>query len=163
MKTRPYTPGDLVILHQINAASTPGVSEESIESLEKIIGLSTCLVALDDADHPIGFVTLITPGTMAYQSLNLRWFEAWVAAHPQDLIYVDRIALHPKARGQKLGEDLYRAAFAAFEHCDSIGCEINTAPDNPTSHKFHSRMGFERVGEQAFSAEKAVAYYVRRL
>lgn len=160
---RDYQETDLSRLHEINAASTPGVSEETIEELEKIISLSSCLVAANRANDPIGFITLIPPGTLAYQSQNLRWFEGWISENPQNLIYVDRIALAPEARGQRLGDQLYVAAFERFSECDAIGCEVNTLPDNPKSHRFHARMGFDRVGEQTFAPEKAVAYYVRKL
>lgn len=163
MIIRNYQETDLIRLHEINAASTPGVSEETLSDLSKIIALSTCLVAVSDRDEPLGFITLIAPGTLAYESLNLRWFEDWCEANPQKLIYVDRIALAPEARGQRLGDQLYAAAFDAFHDWDSIGCEVNTSPDNPLSHRFHARMGFERVGHQQFTPEKAVAYYVRNL
>jgi len=163
LKIREYVEADLTFLHEINSASTPGVSEETEEGLAKIVSLSTCLVACDGADFPIGFITLIKPGTKAYESPNLRWFEAHIESQPRKLIYVDRIALHPDHRGRKLGERLYKAAYDAFEGYDEIGCEVNLVPDNPPSHKFHRRMGFERIGEQVFSLEKAVAYYVREL
>lgn len=118
---------------------------------------------MDEAEFAIGFINLIEPGTMAYASANLRWFEAWLKVYPQRLIYVDRIALHPDARRKRYGKLLYQAAFDAFDGYESIGCEVNTLPDNPGSHHFHKQMGFKRVGDQTFTPEKAVAYYVRQL
>ena len=76
---------------------------------------------------------------------------------------VGRIALHPDARRKRYGKLLYQAAFDAFDGYESIGCEVNTLPDNPGSHHFHKQMGFKRVGDQTFTPEKAVAYYVRQL
>lgn len=160
MIIRPFRAGDFDAVYKINAASTPGVSEETPDNLRTIVGLGTCLVAEHEHGQVLGFLNLIPPGTMGYKSLNLRWFEAWLEANPVKLNYVDRIALAPEARGQGVGPKLYKAAFKHSEGCDAIGCEVNTAPDNPGSHRFHQRLGFAEVGRQAFSQEKAVAYYV---
>jgi predicted GNAT superfamily acetyltransferase len=163
MKLRDYREGDLPYLHEINEASTPGVSSETEVSLAEILELSHCIVAEDEAGFPVGFISLIEPGTQEYNSPNLRWFEGRDEARSKTLIYVDRIALHPEFRSRKLGEKLYRAAIDAFQDRSSIGCEVNTRPENPGSMRFHERMGFRVVGEQAFSPEKAVAYYLKEI
>ncbi|WP_375208385.1 GNAT family N-acetyltransferase [Hyphomonas jannaschiana] len=106
---RAYTPADLPALHAINEQGVPGVSRETIESLGKWVSLSECLVAVDDAGRPIGFLNLVPPGTPAYTSPNLRWFEA----RGGNVNYVDRIAIDASARGQRIGEALYEAAFTA--------------------------------------------------
>ncbi len=160
MIIRPLKAEDFDAVYEINAASTPGVSEETPDDIRTIVGLGICLVAEHEDGQVLGFLNLIPPGTMGYKSLNLRWFEAWLEANPVKLNYVDRIALAPEARGQGVGPKLYTAAFRHSEGCDAIGCEVNTAPDNPGSHRFHQRLGFAEVGRQAFSPEKAVAYYV---
>ena len=164
MSIRRYRSSDLAVLHDANQASVPGVSTESKETLRKWISLSTCFVAADAADHPLGFLTLIEPGTLAYSSDNLRWFEAYIERTGKSVIYVDRIAFLPEARGRGLGEALYQAAFDFFSGVDEIGCEVNTLPPNPGSHRFHKRLGFRQIGEQVFvPGEKSVAYYVRTL
>ena len=164
MSIRRYRASDLPILHRANQASVPGVSDETYEDLRKWIDLSTCFVAVDEADHALGFLTLLAPGTRAYSSDNLRWFEAYAEQTGKSVIYVDRIALLPEARGRRLGEALYRAAFTHFSDLDEIGCEVNTLPPNPGSHRFHKRLGFEQIGEQIFvPGEKSVAYYARSL
>lgn len=163
MKLRAYQEGDLPYLHEINEASVPGVSSETENSLSAILEMSHCVIAEDEAGFPIGFISLVEPGTQAYDSPNLRWFEAWIESRTESLIYVDRIALHPDYRSRKLGGSLYKAAFEAFPDRDLIGCEVNTMPDNPGSKRFHERMGFEVIGTQEFSPEKAVAYYVRTI
>ena len=161
---RPYRQSDFAALHDINAASTPGVSEETEEGLSEILSLATCFVAQDACERPIGFITLIEPGVSTYGSPNLRWFEAWQDREERSLIYVDRIAVAESARGSGLGEALYRHAFAQFADREVIAAEVNTIPDNPGSHRFHDRLGFVRVGQQVFTeGEKAVAYYIRKL
>ena len=164
MRIRRYRSADLAVLHHANQASVPGVSTETMEHLSRWIGLSTCFVAANAADQPLGFVTLIAPGTLAYPSDNLRWFETYAERTGKSLIYVDRIAMLPEARGQGLGEALYTAAFNHFSAMDEIGCEVNSLPPNPGSHRFHQRLGFQQIGEQVFVAgEKSVTYYARPL
>lgn len=164
MPIRLYRPSDLVTLFAINQASTPGVGhEDSAAGLARWIDISTCLVAVDEADKPLGFITLIPPGTMAYDSYNLRWFERYQEGRETSLIYVDRIALTPEARGLGLGEKLYQAAYAAFKTTDEIGCEVNTMPPNPGSHRFHQRLGFREVGTRAHGDSYAVTYYTRKI
>lgn len=162
---RPYDPSDLQTLYTINQQSVPGVGhEDSAEGLARWINVSTCLVAIDERHEPLGFITLIQPGTLAYESQNLRWFETWLQDRDTSLIYVDRIAIAAAARGQNLGEQLYKAAFNAFSETDAIGCEVNTMPDNPGSHRFHKRLGFAQVGTRQYDeGRKGVAYYVRAL
>ncbi|MEC7291627.1 MAG: hypothetical protein VXW22_16215, partial [Pseudomonadota bacterium] len=104
MPIRPYHPSDLAILHAANEASVPGVSTETETDLARWINLATCFVATGDDDAPLGFITLIEPGTRDYPSDNLRWFEAYCDRTGKSLIYVDRIALLPAARGhERLG------------------------------------------------------------
>lgn len=165
MPIRPYQSSDLPVLYDTNQQSTPGVGhEDSAEGLARWINISTCLVATAESDdRPLGFITLIPPGTMAYDSQNLRWFERYQTGRSASLIYVDRIALAPKARGLGLGEKLYDAAFAAFNATDEIGCEVNTMPPNPGSHRFHQRLGFRAVGTRAHGDNYAVTYYTRKI
>ncbi|WP_084420201.1 GNAT family N-acetyltransferase [Henriciella litoralis] len=162
MPIRPYRPSDLPALFAINQASTPGVGhEESADGLKRWIDISTCLVAADENDTPLGFITLLEPHTKAYASDNLRWMEDWMAREETDMIYVDRIALAEAARGQRLGQALYAAAFEHARGRKHITCEVNTDPDNPGSHRFHQRLGFVEVGRKRYKPDYEVAYYAR--
>ncbi|MEL6386173.1 MAG: GNAT family N-acetyltransferase [Pseudomonadota bacterium] len=164
MKIRPYRNEDLQVLHGINQASTPGVSSETPDTLAHWIGLSTALIAEDASGSPVGFLTLIELGTAAYDSANLRWFEARQAKEGGDTIYVDRIAVAPAMRGYRVGEALYRDAFGRFSHRGEIGCEVNIRPPNRGSQRFHARLGFRQIGERSYAGgEKSVGYWVRPL
>ena len=164
MPIRPYIPSDLPALFAINQASTPGVGhEDTAAGLARWIKLSTCLVATDASDGPLGFITLLEPHTDAYTSDNLRWLEAWMEREATDMVYVDRIALAETARGQRLGQALYEAAFEAARGRQHITCEGNTDPDNPGSHRFHQRLGFSQVGRKRYRPDYEVAYYARPL
>ena len=164
MPIRPYNQDDFPRLFAANEASVPGVGRESENSLAKWIELSTCLVATDNDNLALGFITVMELGQPAYDSPNMRWFETYVAGTQKRLVYVDRIALLPAARGQKLGEQLYLAAFEHFKSADEIGCEVNTLPPNPGSHRFHERLGFQAIGDAIYKpGEKAVRFYTRAL
>lgn len=164
MAIRLFQHDDLPVLHDANQASVPGVSSESLEDLTLWIDMATCLVAADDENHALGFITIMPIGLRQYPSPNMRWFEDYAARTRISVVYVDRIAFLPDARGKGLGETLYRAAFAHFPDVDEIGCEVNTRPPNPGSHRFHQRLGFRQIGQQEFvPGEKSVSYYTRRL
>ncbi|MDJ0922347.1 MAG: GNAT family N-acetyltransferase [Henriciella sp.] len=164
MTLRGFLETDLPELHKINQDSVPGVSSETEADLLKWINLSTVFIAVDPENRPLGFITLVEPGTKDYPSANLRWFEARLAREGGDVIYVDRIAVSDCARGRRLGEKLYQAAFSAFAHRGEIGCEVNIEPPNPGSHRFHQRLGFKQIGERSYDeGRKSVAYYVRAL
>lgn len=165
MRIRPYSSQDLDHLHAINEAGVPGVASETRQALGTWIALSMALIAADhESDVPVGFLTLIELGTAAYDSANLRWFEARQAREGGDTVYVDRIAVHPDWRGQGVGASLYRFAFDLLGDRDEIGCEINIRPPNPASRRFHSGLGFRQIGERSHAnGEKAVGYWVRPL
>lgn len=158
---RAYAPADLPALYAINEQGVPGVSRETPDDLARWLSLSECLVAIEAGGRPVGFLNLVPPGTAAYASPNLRWFEA----RGGNANYVDRIAIDASVRGQRIGETLYEAAFAACAgKYDAIGCEVNRLPPNPGSLRFHKRLGFEEVGNQAFvPGEKEVIYLERKL
>lgn len=164
MPIRAYSSEDFARVFDANEASVPGVGKESEASLARWIALSTCFVATDETDQALGFLTVMALHQPDYDSPNMRWFESYVAKTGKRLVYVDRIALLPEARGRNLGEALYQAAFEQFKNADEMGCEINTLPPNPGSHRFHARLGFEQVGEATYvPGEKAVAFYTRKL
>lgn len=164
MQIRPFQPEDLAALYAINQASVPGVGHaETEDDLGALISMGTCLVAINGDSAPIGFINLVTPGTAAYQSDNLRWIENWITRQQVSAHYVDRIAIGESARGQGAGEALYRAAFEAAKPNAYLCCEVNTDPDNPGSHRFHQRLGFKAIGDHRYRADYAVRFYAREI
>lgn len=156
-------------LHALNQAATPGVSDVTIETLGRLIADSApTFVACEPAGaspcRPVGFLLLLGPGAR-HDSPNYAWFAARATETGAAIAYVDRIAVDPALRGSGVGALLYEAA---FERCrgryDRIGCEVNSAPPNPGSMRFHQRLGFHEVGRQDFvPGEKAVVYLERDL
>ncbi len=159
-RIRSYRQDDLDALHGINELSTPGVSSEIASTLEDFFRIADRSFVAENANgRPVGFLILMRPGTAAYPSPNLRWFER----HTDDLVYVDRIAVADETRGCGLGELLYRSAFAASAgRYRSIGCEVNREPPNPGSLRFHRRLGFVEVGCQVFDPGRKEVVYLQR-
>lgn len=158
---RDFRPQDLDALHRINEQSTPGVSSETHHTLGEWFRIAddSFVAEPTHGGAPAGFLILMRPGTHAYPSPNLRWFEA----HTQELVYVDRVAVAAEARGAGLGERLYQAAFeASAGRYRSIGCEVNRQPPNPGSLRFHHRLGFVEVGSQAFAPGTKEVIYLQR-
>lgn len=172
-RIRPPAADDIPALWAINQASTPGVSAVSKPQLERLIALpeSRCLVvapivhAAAAIPAPLGFLLLIAPGA-DYLSPNYRWFESRLArGEGLPFGYVDRVAITETARGRRLGEALYKAAYAAARaEADVIACEVNTVPPNTGSLRFHKRLGFSVVGAAAHApSENEVVFLERSL
>ncbi len=79
-----------------------------------------------------------------YDSPNYLWFRS----RYRRFVYVDRVAVHPTARGRGLAKALYSDLIqhAVDAGHDLIACEINSSPPNPASDAFHAKLGFAEVG-----------------
>ena len=90
----------------------------------------------------------------------------WLQQHLTNFFYIDRIIIDAASQGAGLGRQLYNdvARFARERGHSHLACEVNTVPDNPLSHRFHLRFGFEPIGEQDFPEySKSVRYYAAAL
>ena len=90
----------------------------------------------------------------------------WLRQRLTNFFYIDRILIDVSAQGQRLGQGLYNdiSDFARARGHSHLACEVNTRPDNPNSHRFHLRFGFEAIGEQDFpNYNKSVRYYALAL
>lgn len=161
MEVRDWLEADLPALHTINEASVPGVGTLTAEALNRLVRESSAatLVAVLN-DRPAGFVLCMFEG-LDYQSLNYKWISNQYAS----FAYVDRVAVAEDCRGQRLGEALYDAAMARFSGTrDVLLAEVNLAPPNPGSLRFHKRHGFREIGERwEVEGEKGVVYLERKL
>lgn len=148
MKLRQLTAADLPIVVELNDAAYPAVPITSLGDMAALFDASGyTFAAIDDVtDALLGFVIGMLPGA-AYDSENYRFFEA----RGTDSLYLDRIVVAEQARGQRIGQELYAAVFALAREQGraEVTCEVNLDPPNPGSLRFHERLGFERVGEQA--------------
>lgn len=163
---RPCEPRDIAALHGINEAAVPGVSSVSPAAFDDLIAQAATVFVVDGCGvperhgTPLGFALCMTEG-LAYGSLNYRWL-----AHRYDhFAYVDRVAIAPAARGGGLGGLLYDTVIAHFEgRRPVLLAEVNLAPPNPGSIRFHERHGFAPIGERwSDDSQKGVVYLARPL
>lgn len=142
---RPITADDLPALVAINDAAHPAVPITGVDEMRSLIAGSAIAVAVDDGEVA-GFLLAMEPG-LDYASENYRWF----AERSDSFLYVDRIVLDERLRGQGVGRRLYEAVFdrARLAGFGEVDCEVNVDPPNPGSLAFHARMGFEEVGRQS--------------
>src|SRR5690606_20445756 len=89
----------------LNAASTPAVGEMDLQSYRDIAAQAYRVLIAEARGEPAGFLILIRPGS-SYRSDNYGWFEEQFDRH----LYIDRIAISERAKGQGIGRALYNAA-----------------------------------------------------
>lgn len=158
---RPVDAGDLTALHAVNEAAVPGVGSVTRQQFAELVSdfADLVLVAARD-DQPLGFVLCMLEGT-AYASPNYRW----IAERYPAFAYVDRIATAERARGLGVGGRLYNAAIDHYRGVrPALLAEVNLAPPNPGSLRFHERHGFAEVGQRwSEDRRKGVVYLAHPL
>ncbi len=126
----------------LNAASTPAVGEMDAQDYRDIAAQACRVLIAEAGGEPAGFLILIRPGS-SYPSDNYGWFEERFDRH----LYIDRIAIDERAKGQGVGRALYDAALklAAELGEERLTAEVNEDPPNPQSMAFHDRLGFRHL------------------
>lgn len=90
----------------------------------------------------------------------------WLKQRIKNFFYIDRIIIDGAAQGQGCGRQLYNDIenYARSAGHDWLACEVNTKPDNPGSHAFHLKLGFEVLGDQDYPQyDAALRYYAKKL
>lgn len=153
-------PQDLACCHRINEQGVPGVNSLTVQALRFLVERSLfSLVVGDRGGEAMGFVICLGEG-VDYDSPNYRWFSTRHAS----FAYVDRVALSPQVHGRGMAGELYETLMMRLTGIRPVlCCEVNTRPANPASMRFHQRMGFEPVGNERLSAQKAVVYLERAI
>ena len=96
----------------------------------------------------------------AYDSQNF----LWLRARYERFVYVDRVVVADHARGRGLAQRLYAELFAAAAKAghERVLCEVNSAPPNLASDRFHLAQGFSEIGSAEINGgEKTVRYLMR--
>ncbi len=93
-----------------------------------------------------------------YDSPNFQWFRERL----DRFVYVDRIVVSPRARGQGLARRLYQALFEAARQAghQRLVCEVNSQPPNPVSDAFHASLGFVLVGSAQIGEDGKTVNYL---
>jgi uncharacterized protein len=96
-----------------------------------------------------------------YASENFRWFQK---KFPR-FVYIDRVIIAEKNRGQGLAKQMYEKLFSVAKAAghNRIVCEVNTNPPNPASISFHESMGFKYCGKAKLSFSAKTVRYLERV
>lgn len=160
MKLRNATLADYPALLALNEQSVEYPSPLNEPRLAQLAS-AACYFRVVDVDGTIAAFLLGFRKGANYDSPNFLWFNSRF----EDFFYVDRVVVAPEFRGQKLADRLYddfeSAARAAG--VSRITCEVNIAPPNPASLRFHERRGFHEIGRQSYGDRKIVAMFAREL
>lgn len=139
---RDVEPADRDWLLALNQACLPAVSSLTWESLGQLLDRAavTRLASADGA--PVGALIAFRPGT-DYGSDNYVWF----SDRFDDFLYVDRVMVTDAARGRGVGRALYDDLVAVARRLGvpRLTCEVNEAPPNPGSMRFHAQYGFRTI------------------
>jgi len=146
---------------RINNENDPAVSWLEREELESdlLVAKHALVVGGDDVQ---GFCVTFESGLTRDLGVNYRWF---TERYP-DFVYLDRVVIDSPYRSRRLGEALYREVerrIIADGMTSLFTCEVNLRPRNEGSLRFHTRLGFEQVGEQESKPGLVVAMLAKRL
>jgi predicted GNAT superfamily acetyltransferase len=132
----------------LNNESAVETSLLNIVSLQQLVASSFYVRIAGQMD---GFCIALDQDAK-YQNPNFEWFRRKY----RRFVYIDRIVVAARARGQGIAREMYSDLKLASKNADRslIGCEINIDPPNLASDRFHEAFGFVEVG-RAFLADRA--------
>ena len=151
---------DLEPVLLLNESVVPAVNSVAIEQMQWFANHAAYFRVAVSGDELGGFLVGLRPGT-TYPSPNYRWF----CDHYDDFAYIDRVAVAPLARRQRLASRFYEGFRASVDDAVKVmTCEVNIRPPNESSMRFHLHQGFEQVGTQETEGgSKEVALLARQL
>ena len=151
---------DIDRIRSLNDAAVPAVNALSTAELGWFAKHAHYFRLATVTEHADAFLIGLRPG-LDYRSENYQWF----LRQYDDFAYVDRVVVDPGSRRRGLASRLYED----FRHglpaeVTVMTCEVNLQPPNPSSLRFHERLGFRRVGTQETgNGTKRVALMEKRL
>ncbi len=144
IRIRPLAPADHAWALKLNNSEVPHVSALGADSLAALLGMAAVAAVAEIDGAAAGVLVALAPGA-AYGSENYRWFDA---RYPE-FLYIDRVIADPAYRGQGVAGALYAHAIEFGRgRADMLTCEVNEAPPNPGSMRFHEKLGFRPLGRQ---------------
>lgn len=142
---------------RMNAEFVHWLSPLDEDELGKLLDLADYKKQIHDADGVlIGYAHNVD-----YDHKNLKWLRARF----DKFYYIDRIILNAAAQGKGYGRQLYAdfEAEARRKGLPRLVCEVNTKPNNPGSHKFHERLGFNTLADVEYSDYNATLRYYEKV
>jgi uncharacterized protein len=142
---------DFAAILALNLESEHFLSPLSPTKLGRLAGEAAVFQVATAEDLMAGFLLGFGPQA-DYDSPNFLWFKA----RYQTFLYVDRIVISEKFRGQQLASGFYeRLEMHAVAHgVGRVVCEVNLEPPNPASLRFHEKRGFVEVGRQSIPSNE---------
>jgi uncharacterized protein len=118
-------------------------------------------VAVAEDGAIVGYLLVFARGS-AYDGEEFRYFSSQLR---QDFLYVDQIAVDGCRQRSGAGRRCYEALIdeARSRGIALLCCEVNTAPPNPASLKFHLRLGFTVIGNGDTLDGRRVAFLVKNI
>ena len=137
----------LTSLYSLNQENTPEVGLiDNIDSFATLIELSSTSLLAEYKNQIVGFVICFRENSI-YGSENYKFFNN----KKDKFIYIDRVVIKTGFRRMGFGTYIYRALDElASKELLPICCEVNSFPKNDISLNFHTKSGFEEVGERDF-------------
>jgi len=80
-----------------------------------------------------------------------------------NLLYVEKIAVNPEFRGQKIGNVLYDSLFSQFQNYSFYAFVMSGPLKNTPSMRFHERNGFDHIGTFRQAKYNKFEHYESRL
>lgn len=135
---------DLDSVLSLNEAAVPAMNSLTVDEMRWFIEHAAYFRVAETGGEVAAFLIGLREG-LDYASLNYRWF----TQRFETFAYIDRVAVHARARRHGLASRLYDD-FAARCASDSgkLVCEVNLRPANDGSVRFHEGYGFRQVGTQ---------------
>lgn len=144
---------------KINEAFVHWLAPLDLAQLEWVLSIATYKRQVDDAQA----VLFGYPYDANYpEHKNL----IWLNRHVSNFFYIDRIIVDACAQGRGYGKLLYQDVedFARQSGYSHMTCEVNTVPNNPSSHAFHLAMGYTAIGDEDYpDYDSSLRYYKKAL
>jgi hypothetical protein len=154
---RPVGPDDLAGVLALNQAFATELSELDAAGLAALVGHAVRALVAGSPARPEAFLIAFGHETPS-QGPNHDWF-----LHRYDrFLYVDRVAVAAHARGRGLARAAYDALGPAMAGRSVLCCEVNVAPPNPASLRFHQRLGFAEAGRAHLPDRGKTVVYLTR-
>jgi predicted GNAT superfamily acetyltransferase len=139
-------------------AATPNVNSLAQHEFDWIVERATYFKVAEDAEGLAGFV-LCVPSGLDYWSNNYKWF----TARFNEFLYLDRVVVAARTRGQGVGTRLYDDLHATVKgKWPRVTLEVNLQPPNPGSVRFHERLGYVPVGVREYDEGRSVVQMYER-
>ncbi len=126
----------------LNNSATPHVNALSEVKFAWLVEHAEHFRVCEDEAGLAGFVLTLRSG-LKYWSENYQWF----SARYDDFLYLDRVVVADRIRGQGVGRAIYHDLQTLIgAQWPRIVLEVNLRPANPASAAFHEHVGFRHVG-----------------